>query len=137
MANPKPLVPAGMTSAQMLILFIEDDRLLRQSVTERLGRRGYDVLGAESGEQGLEMATGQSPPDAVILDIDLPGIDGYETYRRLQAIRPSAPVIVCSAHLTSETRRLWVAMGLPEERLLGKPCPFGSLVAALGSAVAA
>jgi CheY-like chemotaxis protein len=126
-----------MASDEMTILFIEDDLLTRNSVTERLGRRGYDVVGAESGEQGLEMAAALPSPDAVILDIDLPGIDGYETYRQLQAICPKAPVIVCSAHLTPENKRLWLSMGLPAERLLAKPCPFGDLVAALGSAVAA
>jgi CheY-like chemotaxis protein len=126
-----------MTSDEMTILFIEDDPLTRYSVTERLGRRGYDVLGAESGEQGVQMATGRPPPDAVILDIDLPGIDGYETYRQLQAVCPKAPVIVCSAHLTPENKRLWLSMGLPAERLLAKPCPFGDLVAALGTAAAA
>jgi DNA-binding response OmpR family regulator len=126
-----------MTPDDMTILFIEDDVLTRNTVTERLGRRGYDVLGAESGEQGLEMATALPSPNAVILDIDLPGIDGFETYRQLQVICPLARVIVCSAHLTQENKQLWLAMGLPEDRLISKPCPFGSLVAALGPAVAA
>ena len=60
------------------ILVVDDEKLIRWSVGERLQRDGYEVLSAESGEQALELVA-SSAPDVMLLDVRLPGIDGLAT----------------------------------------------------------
>jgi two-component system, OmpR family, alkaline phosphatase synthesis response regulator PhoP len=80
------------------ILVIEDDPDIRELVAFSLGKEGYAVHQAESGELGLESATAAAP-DLVILDVMLPGMDGLETLRALKASPALArvPVILASA----------------------------------------
>jgi two-component system response regulator MprA len=68
----------------MLVLIVEDDREVRESLERCLGFEGYDVLSAADGEAGL-VAAGSSQPDAVLLDLQLPRMDGLEVCRRLRA----------------------------------------------------
>jgi two-component system KDP operon response regulator KdpE len=77
------------------VLLVEDDDRLRGVLDTILRGYGYDVVGAESGEAGLSSASAL-PPDVVVLDLGLPGIDGFEVLRRLRTIAP-AKVVVLSA----------------------------------------
>ena len=70
--------------ARRPILVVEDDDDVRDLLTRRLTHLGHDVLVAGSGEEALELA-GASPPALVLLDIRLPGMDGWELLRRLRA----------------------------------------------------
>ena len=79
------------------LLYVEDDAMVRQAIAGRLRRRGYEVIEATSGEEAVGLMAAHPRPGAVILDIDLPGIDGVETYRRLLAIHARLPAVVCSA----------------------------------------
>ncbi len=65
------------------ILIVDDSRLVTDIVKMRLEALGYQVSLAHSGEDGLEQAR-TDPPDLIVLDIRLPGIDGYEVCRRLR-----------------------------------------------------
>ena len=65
------------------ILVVEDNPLNLKLVRDVLLAAGYDVVAASSGEEGLRLAT-ESPPDLVLMDLQLPGIDGAETMRRLR-----------------------------------------------------
>jgi CheY-like chemotaxis protein len=65
------------------ILVVEDDADVRELLSRRLVHLGHEVLTAASGEEALELA-GASPPVLVLLDIRLPGIDGWEVLRRLR-----------------------------------------------------
>jgi CheY-like chemotaxis protein len=67
-----------------LILFIEDDEHIRRQLTLSLKNEGYQVDEAGSGEEGLE-AFDHHPADIVLVDLRLPGIDGFEVSRRLRA----------------------------------------------------
>jgi CheY-like chemotaxis protein len=69
-------------SPRPLVLIIEDDRELRRLYAEELERAGFDVSEAHNGLQAVEKAT-ELLPDAIVTDIGLPGIDGYELCRRL------------------------------------------------------
>lgn len=73
-----------MVSATPSILIVEDDQGVRESLAMVLEHQDYDVLQATSGEDGLTLASEQRPA-AVILDLNLPGIDGVEACRRLRA----------------------------------------------------
>lgn len=78
------------------ILLVEDNEMNRDMLSRRLARKGHDVLIAVDGETGVEMA-GSETPDLVLMDVGLPGIDGYEATRRIKATG-SVPVIALTAH---------------------------------------
>jgi len=78
-------------------LVIDDELDVLDLLDAHLRRLGYRVTGAQTGEQGLDLAVAD-PPDVVIVDMMLPGIDGREVVRRLRA-RPElrdCPIVVCS-----------------------------------------
>lgn len=77
------------------ILLIEDDPLVRRGLQLALSRHGYDVRTAETGEDGLREFQA-SPPDLVVLDLMLPGIDGFEVCRRIRSAG-EVPVIMLTA----------------------------------------
>ena len=88
------------------ILLVDDDALLRRSLAFNLERAGYAVNTAASAEDALSMAR-RDPPDLVLLDIGLPGIDGLDALRELRQ-RTNVPVIF----LTARRRELDQALGL-------------------------
>ncbi len=88
--------PSGPT-----LLVVEDDRGVRESLEVVLGVQGYHVVGVETGEQALSVISDRSdteaPIDLVILDLNLPGIDGVETCRRLRLGNHGGPVLMLTA----------------------------------------
>jgi DNA-binding response OmpR family regulator len=91
------------------ILVVDDDRLLCRSLAYSLDRAGYRVDAAGSAEDALALAL-RDPPDLVLLDIGLPGMDGLEALRRFQA-RSSAPVIFLTARSRSVEQVVGLEMG--------------------------
>jgi CheY-like chemotaxis protein len=81
------------------ILLVEDNEMNRDMLSRRLQRKGYTVLIAVDGEQGLATAYSEMP-DLILMDISLPFIDGYEVTRRLKANPRTKhiPVIALTAH---------------------------------------
>lgn len=79
------------------ILLIEDDKFLRELIIQKLGKEGFDVVEAAEGEEGV-VKMGKEKPDLVLLDLILPGIDGFEVLRRVKAdaTTASVPVIILS-----------------------------------------
>ncbi len=93
------------------LLIVEDNEMNLEALSRLLMRRGFQVLGAGSGEEALRTAAG-SHPDLILMDIGLPGIDGYETTRRLKSDPATAaiPVIALTAHaLVSDRERAFAA----------------------------
>ncbi|MBI2776140.1 MAG: response regulator transcription factor [Chloroflexi bacterium] len=78
------------------ILIVEDEHAVARGIQYALQQEGYTVALAKSGEEGLEAAVGQAP-DLVVLDVRLPGIDGFEMLRRLRAAGSKAPVLMLTA----------------------------------------
>lgn len=80
------------------ILVVEDNRLNMKLVRDVLEHAGYDVVGAATGEEGVELALGIRP-DLVLMDLQLPGIDGTEALRRIQQVARDAvmPVVAVTA----------------------------------------
>ena len=87
------------------ILLVEDNDLNRDMLSRRLTKRGYQVVTATDGEQGLVLAQAEQP-DLVLMDMSLPGIDGWETTRRLRAGAGTStiPVIALTAHAMAGDR---------------------------------
>jgi DNA-binding response OmpR family regulator len=90
-----PDVPCAATMTAT-ILIVEDEHAVARGVQYALQQEGYDVTLARSGEEGLEFAT-QKAPDLVILDVRLPGMDGFEVLRRMRAAGSKAPVLFLTA----------------------------------------
>lgn len=81
---------------QETILVIEDEPAIVQVIQERLAREGFEVRASGSGEAGLG-SFNADPPDLLILDLMLPGMDGFEVLRRLRQTGYDTPVIVLTA----------------------------------------
>ena len=80
----------------MRILIVDDDRALRDALRRALTLGGYEIQTAEDGQDGLDKIA-QSVPDAVVLDVGLPDIDGLEVCRRLRAAHNRVPVLMLTA----------------------------------------
>jgi DNA-binding NtrC family response regulator len=93
--EPKPVSGRG-EEEKPLVLIVEDDPDQRVLFQHWLGRAGYDVRGFGDGES-LLMATSDCLPDAVCLDLHLPGLSGLETLRQLRSHQPRLPVVMLTA----------------------------------------
>ncbi len=85
------------------ILIIDDDDQLRLSFIKLLTAEAYTVIDAASGEAGIEKLTKGPSPDLVVLDIRLPGMNGVETFKKINQMDPKLPVIIMTAYGTTET----------------------------------
>jgi two-component system cell cycle response regulator DivK len=87
------------------ILLVEDNEMNRDMLSRRLVRRGYQVLLARDGQEGLEAARTQAP-DLILMDMSLPVMDGWEATRRLKDASETAgiPVVALTAHALSDDR---------------------------------
>jgi len=111
------------------ILLVEDNEMNRDILSRRLQRRGYEVLTAVDGEGGLALTRSDSPA-LVLMDMSLPGIDGWEATRQLKAdpATRATPVIALTAHAMAGDREKSLAAGCDDfdtkpidlDRLLGK-----------------
>ena len=81
------------------ILLVEDNQDSREGLARRLQRRGYEILQASDGQQGLTLAR-SARPDLVLMDMNMPVIDGWEATRQLKAAAETRdlPVIALTAH---------------------------------------
>jgi two-component system KDP operon response regulator KdpE len=84
-----------MTDTRARVLVIEDEKQMRKLVRISLTANGYDVIEAETGEEGLRQAAAYTP-DLVLLDLGLPDLDGIEVIRRMREWT-SAPIVIISA----------------------------------------
>ena len=109
------------------ILVVEDNPLNLKLVRHVLGAAGYDVVAAASGEEGLREAMAQ-PPDLVLMDLQLPGIDGFETMRRLRQgpLAADVPVVAVTASAMAEDQANATRAGF--DGYLEKPISVRALV---------
>jgi len=111
------------------ILLVEDNEMNRDMLSRRLQRKGYEVVIAVDGGEGVEMAHSQSP-DLILMDMSLPVLDGWEATKRLKAAPDTAaiPVIALTAHAMATDREKAMEAGCDDydtkpielPRLLGK-----------------
>ena len=97
------------------ILLVEDNELNRDMLTRRLARRGYDVICAVDGEQGVQLAH-EHGPALILMDIGLPVMDGWEATRQLKESRATEtiPIIALTAHAMLGVREKALAAGCDE-----------------------
>jgi CheY-like chemotaxis protein len=111
------------------ILLVEDNEMNRDMLSRRLERRGYQVLVAVDGAEGVARATTELP-DLVLMDMSLPEVDGWEATRRLRADERTRtlPIIALTAHAMAGDRQQALEAGCSDydtkpidfTRLLGK-----------------
>jgi len=118
-----------MTSACRRVLVVEDDPILNQTVSDRLEAEGYDVVRAWDGPAAVA-AYGEHAPHLVVLDVMLPGYDGHEVCRRIQADRP-VPILMLTAR--GDEADVMVGLGVGAADYLTKPFRMRELVARVGA----
>jgi len=111
------------------ILLVEDNEMNRDMLSRRLKKKGYDVVMAFDGQQGVEMA-GSDAPDLILLDMSLPVMDGWEAAGVLksQTETQSIPIIALTAHAMAGDKEKAIDAGCDDydtkpidfKRLLGK-----------------
>ena len=94
------------------ILIVEDNEMNRDMLSRRLARRGYEVVIAVDGEDGIVKALAESPA-LILMDLGLPGLDGWEAARRLKALpqTKAIPILALSAHSMANDREEALAAG--------------------------
>jgi two-component system cell cycle response regulator DivK len=111
------------------ILLVEDNEMNRDMLSRRLIKKGYEVVIAVDGKEGVAMATSETPA-LILMDMSLPEIDGWEATRQVKADAATAgiPVIALTAHAMSGDREKCLEAGCDDydtkpiefKRLLGK-----------------
>jgi CheY-like chemotaxis protein len=96
----------------MRILLVEDNEMNRDMLSRRLERKGYEILIAVDGGQGVTMAVSEQP-DLILMDMSLPVLDGWEATRQIKASAATAhiPIIALTAHAMSGDREKAIAAG--------------------------
>ncbi len=110
------------------LLLVEDNEMNRDMLSRRLQRRGFEVLIATDGAQGVAMARNEAP-DLILMDISLPIMDGWAATRTLKAARDTQviPIIALTAHALAGDREKSIAAGCDEYET--KPIDFDRLLA--------
>ena len=112
--------PSEFPCGKETILIVEDEASLRELLCTILEPRGYKVLSASDGARAVDMLMSEPATiDVVLLDLNLPQLNGVDVYKTLRRLRPETKVIVISGNITPETRREINAHGQPE--FLPKP----------------
>lgn len=115
------------SSGVQVVLVVEDEPTIRQAVADRLRAEGFGVVTAGDGPAAVA-AFEEHGPDAVLLDVMLPGFDGLEVCRRIQALRP-VPVLMLTAR--DDETDLLVGLGVGADDYVTKPFSMREVVARL------
>jgi len=109
------------------ILLVEDNALNQDMLSRRLQRRGYTVVVAADGQQGVALARSESP-DLILMDMSLPLLDGWEATRQIKAAPEtrSIPVVALTAHVMLGDRERTLAAGCDDYDT--KPVDFSRLL---------
>jgi len=117
--------PADRSHAGKHILLVDDDPAVRNSLKEVLVSEGYCVIPAGNGEEALDFAA-RLPVDLVLLDLNMPVKNGWDTFQQLTAEHPLIPIIIT----TARPNQLFTAIGAGAGALLEKPLDIPTLLRA-------
>ena len=117
------------------ILLVEDNEMNRDMLARRLGRRGHEVVVAVDGAEGLALARREAPA-LILMDMSLPGLDGWEATRRLKAAPETGgiPIIALTAHAMAGDQEKALAAGCDDYDT--KPVELPNLLAKIDALLA-
>ena len=115
--------PPGSSVAGKRILLVDDDPTVRDSLNDVLVSEGYVVIAAENGQQALDLVD-KSLVDLVLLDLNMPGKNGWDTFERLTAEHPLIPIIIA----TARPNQLFTALNSGVGALMEKPMDIPTLL---------
>ena len=122
----KPDTPVGpVADTGETILVVDDEQLVRDLLVQFLGLRGYRAFGVKDGPEALAMVE-QGPPDLILLDLRLPGMNGVEVLRRLHDKNFPGAIIIISGSYDEEL--LQDAWALHPQEVVGKPIDLEKLL---------
>ncbi len=130
-----PVAPAGGTrttiqarNEEVTVLVVDDSQAMRRTLEFQLTRAGYRVLAAKDGVDALEVITQKQRPNLVLLDIEMPRMDGYEVLSTLRSLRQyrALPIVMLTSRAAEKHR--YHAMELGASAYLVKPCPHDELL---------
>jgi CheY-like chemotaxis protein len=124
----KELEGKGRPAASEIILVIEDNDVNRGMICDFLSFQGYNVISAPSGQKGIDLLV-KEKPDLVLMDIQMPGIDGLEairTIRQMEGASSRVPIIALTALAMPEDRQLCLDAGADD--YLSKPIDLSELL---------
>ena len=108
------------------ILLVEDNEMNWDMLSRRLRRKGYEVVVATDGKQGIEMSESEQP-DLILMDMSLPVLDGWEATRQIRAIKnQSVPIIALTSHAMKGDREKALEVGCDDYDV--KPIDFQRLL---------
>jgi two-component system, OmpR family, response regulator MprA len=120
--------PAGTRPARILV--VDDDRAVRDSLRRALGLQGFEVTLAADGMEALRQVQAD-PPDVVVLDVMMPGVDGIGVVRRLRQDGNQVPILLLTARNTVPDRVSGLTEGADDH--LAKPFALEELIARIGA----
>jgi len=124
---PEPVTPpTPVRSVKRKILLVDDEHAIRKMLTRLLTGEDYDVVSAANGAEALELAS-RGDFDLALLDLNMPGLDGWDTYEQLTAKKPLLPVIV----ITARPNQRFTALAAGTGALMEKPLDLNKLFATI------
>ena len=113
------------------ILIIDDEDLLREGIGAELSCEGFDVIEASNGKEGFQIAK-KIVPDLILCDVNMPGTDGYETFRllRSEAVTSNIPVIFMTG-VMEEYPRIRNGMNRGADDCIAKPFSIDDLLTSI------
>jgi len=117
------------------VLVIDDDEQTRALIRHMLEGEGHEVVEAVDGADGLRLF-GKNPPDLVLTDINMPGLDGHDVIEAIQMLHPDVPIIAISGGgPVGREELLLKASALGADQIIMKPFEFRQLVSAVERAL--
>ena len=126
------ILPHPRQISEARVLVVEDEARLRDLLARSLASWGFEAVGVSTGEEAVRL-NNQQPFDIAVLDLNLPGIEGLETLRRLREKTPDLQAIVLTGFASIDAARQAVHLDVVE--FLTKPCHLGELEQALDRAL--
>jgi PAS domain S-box-containing protein len=102
----RPVEPVGdraLNAAPARILVVDDDDLVRETMAQQLEQRGFSVTAAASGAEALGAIVSNGPPDALVCDLSMPGMNGIDTIKRARALLPGLPCFLLTGYAGERT----------------------------------
>jgi DNA-binding response OmpR family regulator len=129
--EPAAQHPSGSSRPCKRILLVDDDPTVRDSLNDVLAAEGYVVIPAENGQQALDLAK-KLLVDLVLLDLNMPIKNGWDTFERLTAEHPLLPIII----VTARPNQLFTALSAGAGALIEKPMDIPTLLRTMEQLIA-